>query len=148
MKAGLPSRRLNFLGQAAEARTALRKYLDKIAMVAAGILMLVVASRKHEQPISIEGKYASIDDMGVLVFRDDGTFGYCFATNLCLFSEDVLPPNTGRYRVVDNKQVELLGLPAVEPRFTLEIRDGGKALLLTREEQNATLPDRALYRKQ
>jgi hypothetical protein len=92
----------------------------------------------------LAGKYASNDDFGVFVFRSDGVVGYKFAAKIDVYSEQNLPPVRGRYRIVGG-QIELSGLPADEPKFKLEIRDGGKSLLLTREQPNGTLPDKALY---
>jgi hypothetical protein len=86
--------------------------------------------------------------MGVIVFRADGAFGYQFAAKHELYSEDRLPPHRGRYRVAPSGRLTLFGLGAKEPRFRIEIRDGGERLWLTRLEPNGSLPRTALYERQ
>lgn len=98
-------------------------------------------------PVSLRGRYTSEDDKGVLVFRPDGVFGYKFAAIFDFYSEENLPPLQGRYRVGGGR-IELSDLPAGEHKFKLEIRDGGRSLLLIRQERNGSLPDRAWYRKE
>ncbi len=112
-----------------------------------GILVLTFVGCVHQIPARLAGKYTSKDDFGIFVFRSDGVVGYKFAAQFDFYSEHNLPPIHGHYRVVDG-QIELSGLPAGQPKFKLEICDGGQAFLLIREERDATLPDRALYRKE
>ena len=87
----------------------------------------------------------SKDEFGAFVFRGDGSFGYNFPVKFDSYSEDNLPPNQGHYRVL-GEQVVLSDLSLDEPKFSLKLRDGGKSLLLIREERNGTLPEKALYR--
>jgi hypothetical protein len=66
---------------------------------------------------------------------------------LDFYSEDNLPPIRGRYRIV-GRRIELSGLPADEPKFRLEVRDGGQSLLLVREKPAGGLAEKALYRRE
>jgi hypothetical protein len=121
----------------------------KIASILAACTMVVLlATYKSHQSISIVGKYVSVDDLGVLQFRDDGTFGYLFPTNITFFSADASVPSVGFYEVTDGNEVKLSGLPALEPKFTIQRRGQGESLLLTRIEPNGNLPKTAVYQRQ
>ncbi|MGO9096455.1 MAG: hypothetical protein ACLQGV_14695 [Bryobacteraceae bacterium] len=120
---------------------------SRVLAFALCVFLLFLVSCAHQAPVSLRGHYTSKEDYGVFVFRGDGTFGYKFAAMLDFYSEDDLPPIRGRYRIVGGR-IELSGLPANQPKFELEARDGGQSFLLIREERDGTLPHRALYRKE
>jgi hypothetical protein len=103
---------------------------------------------KSHPPVSIVGKYVSVDDLGVLQFREDGTFGYLFPTNMAFFSADTSVPSIGFYEVTEDNEVKLSGVPALEPKFTLQVRGAGDSLLLTRIDPNGNLPKTAVYQRQ
>lgn len=100
----------------------------------------------QQSPVSLSGRYTSKNDHGVFVFRSGGVVGYNFAVKFDFYSESHLPPIQGHYRIV-GKQIELSDLPVEQPKFRLEMRDGGRSFLLIRKEKNGTLPDRAFYQR-
>jgi hypothetical protein len=116
-------------------------------LIVVGILALTLLGCVHQAPVSLTGRFTSKDDFGVFVFRSDGVVGYKFPAMFDFYSEQNLPPTQGHYRVVGG-QIELPDLPVDQPKFKLEIRDGGRSFLLIREERDGTLPDRALYRRE
>jgi hypothetical protein len=110
----------------------------------AGIaFVMATAGCATHQPGFLKGKYISTDEPDIMVFRADGAFGYKFGAKFDFFSGDNLPPNRARYRMV-NGRVEVFDLPSAEPPFTLEIRDQGRSLLLTRQRAG-TLPDKVIF---
>ena len=108
---------------------------------------LLAAACASRAPARLHGMYVSQDDFGVLVFREDGMFGYMFPSKHEFYSEDRLPPNRGRYRFLDDSHVEVFELPDGEPGFSIETRDHGKTLVLTRAQPDGTLPTSAVYRQ-
>jgi hypothetical protein len=105
--------------------------------------VMAVAGCAIHQPAVLKGKYISTDEPSIMVFRADGAFGYKFGAKFDFFSEGNPPPNRARYRMA-NGRVEVFGLPSAEPPFTLEIRDQGRSLLLTRQRAGA-LPDKVIF---
>jgi hypothetical protein len=100
-----------------------------------------------QQPLTnLKGSYTSNEDFGILVFRQDGVFGYKIPSKHLFYSEDNLPPNQGHYRIVDSKRVEFIDPPQSKVPFTIEIQEQGQTLLLVRLD--GAKPTKAIYRLQ
>jgi hypothetical protein len=107
----------------------------------------VLAGCGHGDPTKLSGKYTTQDGFGVLVFRPDGTFGYSFATKFDFYDTHNLPPRRAQYRVELAGRMQVLGLPAEEPHFTLELQDAGKSIRLISQEKAGYVPKTETYYK-
>ena len=95
------------------------------------------------------GHFISSDDAGVIVFRKDGVFGYQIPAKFDFFSESKLPWRQGRFRVASNGIIEISGIPEDWGIYgaTLEVRDSGNTIILSRPKAFGGLPQVATYHR-
>ena len=126
----------------------MKRSLSSWRFVRVALAVLAILSfgcqRSAREPLS--GHFTSSDDFGVIVFRSDGVFGYKSPAKTDFYSESNLPPQQGRFHVSPTGVIELDGPPA--RLFTLQLRDSGSTLLLTRLTHDGGLPQVAVYHRQ
>ena len=109
------------------------------------LAILAVASCATPSQRAPKGKYYSKDDVGIVVFREDGVFGYKFAVKFDFYNVDHLPSNQGRFRLNSTGGLDLDLSQKEQWAFRIEWHAQDDSFDLIRLDQNGTLPMRAHY---
>jgi hypothetical protein len=96
---------------------------------------------------SPKGKYVSSEDQGVIVFRDDGVFGFKFGTMVDSYDESRLPPNQGTFYVDPTGILVIKVYDRKEPRFRLDWHPYTDSVDVIRLQVNGDLPPISHYEK-
>ena len=109
------------------------------------VALFAVAACTTSDQLAPKGKYYSKDDEGIVVFREDGVFGYKFAVKFDFYNADHLPSDQGRFHLDSTGGLELEFSQKEKWEFRIEWHQRDDSFDLIRTEKNGTLPMRAHY---